>query len=205
MRHYTIEARGDRSVFVTTESAQAVYEVLRERADGVLDVVPAMHGVGVHYDPRILAFNDVRELLESQLGTEIVTREEILSNRVITIPVTYDGPDLSYVAENAGLNIDDVIALHTNSTYRVKMIGFAPGFAYLTGLDQRLITPRRNTPRTKVPAGSVGIGGDFTGVYPIDSPGGWQLIGHTELVLFDPARDEPTLLQPNDVVRFVAT
>lgn len=126
--------------------------------------------------------------------------------RVVEIPVRYggeDGPDLEAVARHAGLGPEDVVARHAGGVYSVAMLGFAPGFPYLLGLDPALATPRRATPRTRVPAGSVAIGGAQAGLYPQDSPGGWQLIGRTDLVLFDATRDPPSLLSPGDRVRFV--
>ncbi|HVI26748.1 MAG TPA: 5-oxoprolinase subunit PxpB [Xanthomonadaceae bacterium] len=126
--------------------------------------------------------------------------------RVVEIPVRYggeDGPDLEDVARHAGLAPEEVIARHAGGDYTVAMLGFAPGFPYLLGLDPALATPRRATPRTRVPAGSVAIGGAQAGLYPQDSPGGWQLIGRTDLVLFDALRDPPSLLAPGDRVRFV--
>jgi KipI family sensor histidine kinase inhibitor len=124
----------------------------------------------------------------------------------IDIPVRYggdDGPDLPFVAQHAGMSELDVISLHSAAEYVVFFLGFQPGFAYLGGLDPRIATPRRTHPRPRVPAGSVGIGGEQTGVYPIESPGGWQLIGRTEIVMFDPTRAQPSLLAPGDRVRFV--
>jgi KipI family sensor histidine kinase inhibitor len=112
------------------------------------------------------------------------------------------GPDLDAVAEHAGLSRDDVIARHAAAEYTVAMLGFAPGFPYLLGLDRALQVPRRPSPRTRVPAGSVAIGGAQTGIYPRELPGGWHLIGRTPLVLFDPAREPPCLLAPGDRVRF---
>jgi 5-oxoprolinase (ATP-hydrolysing) subunit B len=124
----------------------------------------------------------------------------------IEIPVRYggiEGPDLPFVAEYAGIAEEDVIALHSAAEYVVYFLGFQPGFAYLGGLDPQIATPRRSSPRPRVPAGSVGIGGEQTGVYPIESPGGWQLIGRTDAMLFDPLRERPALLEPGDRVRFV--
>src|SRR5205085_6074087 len=112
------------------------------------------------------------------------------------------GPDLDQVARQHGLSADDVVRLHTGATYRVYMLGFAPGFAYLGGLPEALATPRRAEPRTVVPAGSVGIGGSQTGIYPLASPGGWQLIGRTPVRLFDAGHQPPTLLAVGDVVKF---
>lgn len=126
---------------------------------------------------------------------------------VVEIPVRYggdDGPDLDAVAAHAGLSADDVIALHCAGEYRVAMLGFAPGFPYLLGMDPRLATPRLATPRARVAAGSVGIGGAQTGIYPRGGPGGWRLIGRTSMTLFDAAREPPAALAPGDRVRFVA-
>jgi len=126
--------------------------------------------------------------------------------RLIEIPVVYGGsagPDLPEVAERAGLTPPQVVELHSSADYIVYFIGFQPGFPYLGGLDTRLHTPRRAEPRVVVPAGSVGIGGSQTGIYPLAAPGGWQLIGRTPLALFDPHSAEPVLLCPGDTVRFV--
>jgi len=127
--------------------------------------------------------------------------------RSVEIPVRYGGehgPDLTALATHAGLGEDDVIARHCAVEYRVAMLGFSPGFPYLLGLDPLLAMPRLDTPRTRVPAGSVGIGGAQTGLYPQAGPGGWRIIGRTTLALFDPLRDPPALLAPGDRVRFIA-
>jgi KipI family sensor histidine kinase inhibitor len=121
----------------------------------------------------------------------------------IEIEVTYDGPDLAEVAEHTGISKEEVVAAHTGKPWMVAFGGFAPGFAYLVGGDDRLVVPRRETPRTSVQAGSVGLAGEFSGVYPRSSPGGWQLIGHTDAVMFDVDRDPPALLTPGAPVRFV--
>ena len=122
---------------------------------------------------------------------------------LVAIEVRYDGPDLGEVADAAGLSSDDVVRRHTAADYRVAFCGFAPGFAYLTGLDPVLQLPRRAEPRTAVPAGAVGVAGEFTGIYPRRSPGGWHLLGHTDAVLWDAARTPPALLPPGTPVRFV--
>lgn len=127
------------------------------------------------------------------------------SGRVVEIPVVYggeDGPDLQDVARHTGLDVDEVVRRHSEGDYVVYFIGFMPGFAYMGGLAPELAMPRLTTPRVSIPAGSVGIGGEQTGVYPMASPGGWQLLGRTALPLFDPAQDPPTLLRPGDHVRF---
>jgi len=122
----------------------------------------------------------------------------------VVIAVAYDGSDLAEVAELTGLGKEQVVAAHTGTAWTVGFVGFAPGFAYLTGGDPRLRVPRRATPRSSVPAGSVGLAGDFSGIYPRSSPGGWQLIGHTDVDLFDVDRTPPALLQPGMQVRFEA-
>ncbi|EIJ46958.1 allophanate hydrolase subunit 1 [Herbaspirillum sp. GW103] len=125
--------------------------------------------------------------------------------RTVEIPVVYGGnvgPDLDNVARHTGLSTGEVIERHSNAEYVVYFLGFLPGFAYMGGLDTSLATPRHTTPRVSIPAGSVGIGGEQTGIYPMASPGGWQLIGRTALQLFDPSQQPPTLLRPGDRVRF---
>ena len=183
---------------------------------GVADIVPAYASVTVHYDP--LRWNDLecaqppgeqlaQRALETALssGNLAVPAPSELSKRVVEIPVCYGGehgPDLAEVARLAGLDESAVIARHVCGEYHVAMLGFAPGFPYLLGLDPTLHAPRRANPRTRVPAGSVAIGGAQTGIYPCELPGGWQIIGRTPLALFDAARDPPALLAPGQRVRF---
>jgi KipI family sensor histidine kinase inhibitor len=168
----------------------------------IVEVVPGMNNLTIVFDP-LSADPDV---LASEL---LVAWHEAVgvrpSTHEIEIPVRYggeDGPDLQAVADHTGLSVEEVIRRHTNAEYVVFFVGFQPGFAYLGGLDTSLHMPRRAVPRLEVPAGSVGIGGAQTGIYPAASPGGWQLIGRTPSRLFDPTRDRPTLLQPGDRVRF---
>ena len=123
-------------------------------------------------------------------------------SREVVLAVRYDGPDLELVAQTAGIGVAEVVALHSGVEYSVAFSGFAPGFGYLVGLPEPLVQPRLDKPRTKVPAGSVGIAGEFTGAYPRSSPGGWRLVGRTDAVLFDSHRDRPALLAPGDRVRF---
>lgn len=172
---------------------------------GVTDVVPAFASVAVFYDPvHTGGFSRLRAELES-----IAARAELavvsVEPRRIEIPVCYGGeygPDLEAVAAHAGTTVGEVVALHSAGDYLVHAIGFVPGFPYLGGLSPRLATPRRATPRRLVPAGAVGIGGEQTGVYPLATPGGWNLIGRTPTRLFDPAREEPALLRAGDRVHF---
>ncbi len=162
----------------------------------VVELVPAARTVLIATRPGGLGA--VRRALDT---VDLTHRVEALSQEVV-IPVVYDGPDLELVAETAGTSPDEVVRLHTQATYSVAFCGFAPGFAYLTGLPEPLRQPRLDSPRTKVPAGSVGVAGEFTAAYPRSTPGGWRLIGHTDAPLFDPRRDQPALLCPGDRVRF---
>lgn len=171
---------------------------------GVTDVVPGFASLAVHFEPLVARGETVRTAIAGAVADPRPAPPP--EAREILIPVRYggaDGPDLDEVARHHGLAPDEVIAIHAGATYLVHMIGFVPGFPYLGGLDPRIATPRRATPRTSVPAGSVGIGGAQTGVYSIASPGGWHLIGRTDVTLFDPARAEPSLLRVGDRVRFV--
>lgn len=180
----------------------ALFAAVREAAwPGVTDLVPAARTLLVVAGPEALA--GVRE----RLASLDVDRTPTLAGgdaEVVEIGVAYDGPDLDAVAELTGLTRDEVVAAHTGAEQRVAFGGFAPGFPYLTGGDPRLVVPRRPTPRTRVPAGSVALAGPWSGIYPRASPGGWQLIGRTDAVLFDVDRSPPALLQPGQRVRFVA-
>lgn len=140
--------------------------------------------------------------LRAVLADVDLTRRDDRDPREVTIPVRYDGPDLALVAETAGLSEAEVVALHSGAEYAVAFCGFAPGFGYLTGLPEPLRQPRLATPRTVVPAGAVGIAGEFTAAYPRATPGGWRLIGRTSVTLFDPRADPAALLSPGDRVRF---
>lgn len=170
------------------------------------DVVPAYASVAVFFDARAIAAETVREWLAGRAGPES-TAAAATTARVVEIPVVYGGafgPDLEASAAELGLTADELAHRHAAGEYTVAMIGFAPGFPYLLGLDPALALPRLATPRTAVPAGSVGIGGAQTGIYPRESPGGWRLIGRTPCVLFDPSRASPALLAPGDRLRFRA-
>jgi len=136
-------------------------------------------------------------------GWEPAADAPTVEGRAVEVPVTYDGPDLAEVASRWDMALDDAVALHTGTPFTVAFCGFSPGFAYLAGLPEHLAVPRRATPRTRVPAGSVALAGAWCGVYPQESPGGWALVGHTDLPLFDLDRDPPALLRPGTRVRFV--
>ena len=143
--------------------------------------------------------SDLRALVDRSEPRDITAAEDV---EEIEIPVTYDGDDLADVAGHTGLSEDEIVAAHTGTPWTVAFGGFAPGFAYLVGGDERLVVPRRDSPRTSVPAGSVGLAGEFSGIYPRSSPGGWQLIGRTDAVMFDVDRDPPALLAPGMRVQF---
>lgn len=192
---------------VVNERAILLAERLRARgARGVRDVAPGYCTIGVHFDPLQTDLAALERSIESEFSS-LESLAPVGERAVIEIPVQYGGPkgpDLDKVAEFAGCSVDDVVARHTARTYRVYMLGFVPGFAYMGRVDPSLAAPRHRVPRERVPAGSVGIAGLQTGVYPVDSPGGWQLIGHTNAVMFDATREQPSLLQAGDVVRFVS-
>ncbi|HGL4261427.1 5-oxoprolinase subunit PxpB [Burkholderia dolosa] len=168
----------------------------------VVDVVPGMNNLTIVFDALATSADSLIPALRDAWDSADV---EHADGRDVEIPVQYGGaagPDLQAVAAHTGLSADEVVARHAAGQYVVFFLGFQPGFAYLGGLDASLHTPRRAAPRLEVPAGSVGIGGAQTGIYPTTSPGGWQLIGRTSQVLFDPSRPQPTLLLPGDRVRF---
>ncbi len=183
------------------DEALALYAALCDAAlPGVTDLVPAARTVLVRLDPAVTSPARVR----SAVADLPVDRTRRPDAGTVTVPVRYDGPDLADVAAHTGLTEADVIARHTGSAWTVAFAGFAPGFGYLTGGDPRLDVPRRETPRTRIPAGSVGLAGRFSGVYPHDSPGGWQLIGSTTLRVWDLDREPPALLAPGVRVWFEA-
>ncbi len=171
---------------------------------GVRDVVPAYASVGIHVDPTRVALDGLLADID-RLVARVPTEVERAGAKLVAVPVAYGGPfgpDLPEVARFAGCSEDEVVERHASRTYRVYMLGFMPGFPYLGLVDERIAAPRRASPRTSVPAGSVGIAGRQTGIYPTASPGGWQIVGRTPVRLFDLDRHEPCLVLPGDVVRF---
>ncbi len=204
----------------TLEEVLRTFHRLRSAAiPGVIELAPAYTSVAVFFDPIALAkasgtpdalfdwlAQRVREVVASGAGRGRRVRSTS-DVRVVEIPACYDPEfalDIGRVAERAQISTSEVVDLHTAAEYRVSCIGFTPGFPFLSGMPKKLATPRRETPRKEIPGGSVGIGGAQTGIYPIRSPGGWNLIGRTPLKLFDPTKNPPALLQAGDRVRFRA-
>lgn len=178
---------------------------------GFSTTVPAYTSLTVYYDPMVMYTSSLKgksnfDKVSAYLKTLIVADATTgLVRRRITIPICYGaefGPDLDEVSAYSKISVDEIIKIHSSSIYVVHMIGFVPGFAYLGGMDTRLSTPRRKTPRAKVPSGSIGIAGQQTGIYSLNTPGGWQIIGRTPLTLFDPNRKEASLLKAGDEVSF---
>ena len=205
---------GSAATVENAERAAALAEAIRNAAiEGVTEVVPSVASVSVYYDEvGGSGGGGRREGIEKalvQLSALISNPSSLypsLSRSLLAphvVPVIYDGEDLQEVADRTGLSQAEVVRRHSSPEYHVLALGFLPGWAYLGPLDPALKLPRRTTPRTRIPAGAVAIAGVQTGIYPRVSPGGWHLIGHTDVVLFDPKRDRPTLFRAGDRVRFV--
>ena len=172
---------------------------------GIVETVPTYRSLMVHYDPGVIGYGALVKKMQSLLGQ--LDSIQIPPSEVLEIPVLYggeEGPDLAFVAEHNGKTQEEVIKIHTSTEYLIYMLGFTPGFTYLGGMSEEIATPRLKTPRVKIPGGSVGIAGSQTGVYPIDSPGGWQLIGRTPVRMYDPDRAEPILPQAGQYIKFYA-
>jgi inhibitor of KinA len=203
---------GDRADPTTVARIRALADHLAQlRLPGVLDFVPALCTIGVHYDPEQWrdesAVRTPYEMLVARLQQALpdLASLAVTEGPLRQIPVCYEadfGEDLAALANAHGLTTDQVVQIHSGAVYTVYMIGFAPGFAYLGPLDEQLELPRRETPRARVPAGSVAVANQYTGIYPADLPGGWHIIGRTPLRLFDSSHDQPSLLSAGDRVQF---
>jgi KipI family sensor histidine kinase inhibitor len=198
-----VRVAGERGLLVEVEDLEMVHRLhaaLRELdPPGVVELVPAYRTVLIVADPgQAEALDDLAARLP---GLELPPAEAV-AGETVDIPVRYDGEDLPEVAGLTGLEPEEGVRRHTAPEYTVAFLGFSPGFPYLVGLDPALEVPRRDTPRTSIPAGSVGLAGNQTGIYPTATPGGWQLIGRTEVTLFDPAREPPALRAPGTRLRF---
>lgn len=214
MQDYRILIEGDSSVLIvfgdtismeTNRRITSTVQLIREqRIEGIVDMIPAFVSLLINYNPLVISYDALKRRLEKILKME--TKAEETRKRVFEIPVCYSGafgPDLQNIADHAGLTPEEVVKIHTSCDYLIYMLGFLPGFCYLGGLDERIHTPRLESPRIRIPAGSVGIGGSQTGIYPMDSPGGWQLMGMTPVRTYDPERETPILVQAGEYIRFV--
>lgn len=214
MQNIRILTAGDSSLLVEfgkkispeiNRKITAVVQMMKEQhIEGVVDVIPAFCSLLINYDPRVVTYEEIKKRIQNLVRLEVKTGE--VRKRIFEIPVCYGGeygPDLGNIAEHAGLSEKEVIEIHSSRDYLIYMLGFLPGFTYLGGLDERIHTPRLANPRIKINAGSVGIGGSQTGIYPLDSPGGWQLMGMTPVKTYDPDRETPILVEAGDYIRFV--
>ncbi len=178
-----------------------------EISEHILEVVPTYRSLMVYFDPLVITREALQEHIAgylAELGADAVASD---TTRIITIPVSYGGefgPDLEFVARHNAITQEEVVAIHTSIPYLVYMLGFTPGFPYLGGMSERIAAPRLDVPRVKIPAGSVGIAGKQTGIYPLESPGGWQVIGRTPLRLFNPSDESPFLFAAGDYLQFAA-
>lgn len=214
MQNVKIMTAGDSSILIqfgnsidpdiNARIAATVQLMKEQHIEGVVDIIPAFCSLLINYDPRVISYDEMKTRMEKILSVEIAAGAR--KKKVYEIPVCYGGefgPDLPTIAEHAGLSEQEVIDIHSSTDYLIYMLGFLPGFTYLGGLDERIHTPRLANPRIRIPAGSVGIGGSQTGIYPMDSPGGWQLMGMTPVKTYDPDREVPILVEAGDYIRFV--
>ncbi len=214
MQNVKIVAAGDSSLLIEFEQkidpeinrkiTSIVQLIGDQQIEGIMDMIPTYCALLINYDPRIITYEKLRARMAELAKMDVKSGAQ--RKRVYEIPVCYGGefgPDLENIANLAGMTVQEVIDIHTSADYLIYMLGFLPGFCYLGGLDERIHTPRLANPRVKIPAGSVGIGGASTGIYPMDSPGGWQLMGLTPVKTYDPDRETPILLHAGDYIRFV--
>jgi KipI family sensor histidine kinase inhibitor len=181
----------------------AAQRVRAARLPAVRDLVPAYTTLSIFYDAMSADYESIAERIDALIN-EAGALAELAPGREHRIPVVYDGPDLAHVARDTGLSVAEAVARHSGRWYDVYLVGFVPGWAYLGELDRGLFLPRRPAPRQRVPAGAVAIAGAQTGIYPFSTPGGWHLIGRTDVRVFDPSRQSPALFQVGDRVRFEA-
>jgi inhibitor of KinA len=190
------------------------YQLQKDRLPGMIEAVPAYSTLTIYYDifqlrKMVVADKTIYEWMKEHLQERLkqLMPEHDPSSRLVTIPVCYEkefSPDIGYVASTKNISVEEVIHIHTSQNYHVYMLGFLPGFAYMGEVNEQIVIPRKQQPRQKVEAGSVGLAGKQTGIYPFASPGGWQIIGRTPVKLFDAAKDQPTLLSAGDRVQFIS-
>lgn len=211
----TISPVGDRAISIdfgqvidptiNRHIRQTIERIKALQLEGIIELVPTYCALLVEYDAMLYSYSDICNIIEPTLeeGMTNTTNEMVT---VVEVPTVYGGefgPDLSFVASHNHLSEDEVISIHSGTDYLVYMLGFIPGFTYLGGMDPRIATPRLSSPRTLIPAGSVGIAGEQTGTYPSDSPGGWQIIGRTPVTMYDMSKAQAALLKAGDYVRYV--
>lgn len=201
----TVELGSEISPAINSQIRAFTIALNESNLPGIVEVVPTYCSLMVQYDPGVIGYNALVKKLKSLLGQ--LDHIQIPPSDVLEIPVLYGGeagPDLEFVAQHNNKTPEEVIKIHTSAEYLIYMLGFTPGFTYLGGMDESIATPRLKQPRVKIPAGAVGIAGSQTGVYPIDSPGGWQLIGRTPVRMYDPNRADPILPKAGEYIKFYA-
>ena len=211
----TISPVGDRAISIdfgqvidptiNRHIRQTIERIKELQLEGIIELVPTYCALLVEYDAMLYSYSEICNIIERTLEEGMAnTTNELVT--VVEVPTVYGGefgPDLSFVASHNHLSEDEVISIHSGTDYLVYMLGFIPGFTYLGGMDSRIATPRLSSPRTLIPAGSVGIAGEQTGTYPSDSPGGWQIIGRTPVTMYDISKAQAALLKAGDYVRYV--
>ena len=211
----TISPVGDRAISIdfgqvidptiNRHIRQTIERIKELQLDGIIELVPTYCALLVEYDAMLYSYSEICNIIEPTLEEGMTnTTNELVT--VVEVPTVYGGefgPDLRFVASHNHLSEDEVISIHSGTDYLVYMLGFIPGFSYLGGMDSRIATPRLSSPRTVIPAGSVGIAGEQTGTYPSDSPGGWQIIGRTPVTMYDMSKAQAALLKSGDYVRYV--
>lgn len=211
----TISPVGDRAISIdfgqvidpkiNRHIRQTIERIKELQLEGIIELVPTYCALLVEYDAMLYSYSDICNIIEPTLEAGMTdTTNELVT--VVEVPTVYGGdfgPDLSFVATHNHLSEDEVVSIHSGTDYLVYMLGFIPGFTYLGGMDPRIATPRLSSPRTLIPAGSVGIAGEQTGTYPSDSPGGWQIIGRTPVTMYDMSKAQAALLNAGDYVRYV--
>ena len=211
----TISPVGDRAISIdfgqvidptiNRHIRQTIERIKEFQLEGIIELVPTYCALLVEYDAMLYSYSEICNIIEPTLEEGMTdTTNELVT--VVEVPTVYGGefgPDLSFVASHNHLSEDEVVSIHSGTDYLVYMLGFIPGFTYLGGMDPRIATPRLSSPRTLIPAGSVGIAGEQTGTYPSDSPGGWQIIGRTPVTMYDMSKAQAALLNAGDYVRYV--